>query len=645
MLRKLFNPAFRYRVWRKVTKTLRANARRVDVRWEKYRWKQVRKHTDGKKLIDDFSKYSFWGKIDDRIGTLQSISTEDERSELLLKAENALQHVFDLLGSGEKELGREINWHQDLASGHHWKSELHYTQYKWWQLPKGVDIKGPWELSRCMHFAALGLADWLTGDEKYYRSFKEDVLSWIKGNTFERGVNWSCPMDVALRAVNWINASQLFAHRIENDSDEGFYDQLTESLWLHGRHIYRNLEWAGPVSRKAGNHFLANLLGLLALGQLFSSRKEGKLWWAFAKKHLEDQVTRQVNPDGTNFETSTSYHRLVLEMFIWADSLATKAGDPFSEGYAQRLSLMIAFVKAYSGPDGQSPQFGDNDSGRVIWTGLGNNSDHRYLTSADSSFGAGIHRFLLRGTLKWPDCGDGPSGGFVDGGLYFLRSREAFLGIRAGALSSTGGHSHCDQLSFVLIVGTSPVFVDRGTGTYTSDPEIRNLLRSTAYHSTPRVNGWEQNNFSSARMSVFAMNDDTSTRVLEFKDTQDEGVLVAEHSGYQSQRQDLLCKRAFRLAQGRLAIEDSFSKLEVGDFLEWNFHLAPGLKLELLDAGCKIQSDQGEVLMTWPKGMKAILETCKHSPEYGHLVSAECLSLSEAVEDVGSDTYGFEITY
>ena len=615
------------------------------MRWEKYRWSQVRKHNDGKKLIDDFANYSFWGEIDDRIGTLQSISTEDERSELLLKAENAVLHVFDLLGSGEKELGCEIDWHQDLASGHRWKSELHYTQYKWWQLPRGVDIKGPWELSRCMHFSALGLADWLTGDKKYYQSFKGDIQSWIKGNAFEKGVNWSCPMDVALRALNWVNAIQLFSHRIEDDTDQLFYDQLVESLWLHGRHIYRNLEWAGPVSRRAGNHFIANLLGLLVLGLLFSSHKEGEVWWAFAKKHLEDQMIRQVNPDGTNFETSTSYHRLVLEMFLWADSLATKAGDPFSEEYTKRLSLMIAFVKAYSGPDGQSPQFGDNDSGRVIWTGLANHSDHRYLTNDDGCFGAEIHRFLLRGTLDWPDCGDGPSGGFVDGGFYFLRSGKAFLGVRAGNMSSTGAHSHCDQLSFVLSVGNCAIFVDRGTGSYTSDLEVRNLLRSTRYHNTPQINGWEQNSYSLDQMGVFRMRDDTSTQVIEFQDSQEEGVLVAQHQGFQYQRQDLLCKRAFRLTQGSLVIEDSFSELVVGDLLEWNFHLAPNLQVEMSAGGCRIKSFGEEISMAWPKGIEAILGTCQHSPEYGCLVPAQCLTLSETVGNLEDDTYGFEITH
>ena len=645
MLSKLFNRDYRYCAKRKVIKLLRARVGGVDVFWERYRWRSIKGKRVSKKLVHDFAQYAFCGEVKDRVECVHQLTTEEERNALVAKADSAVQHDFDLLGSGKRTLGADIDWHQDLASGYRWRPQMHYSQCRWNDLPEGVDIKGPWELSRCMHFAALGLADWATGDTKYFNSYKKDIQSWIKGNAFERGVNWACPMDVALQAVNWLNAAQLFQYRIREDDDLEFYDQFTGSLWLHGRYIFRNLEWSGPESRRAGNHFLANLIGLLVLGLLFSFHKEGKKWWDFAKTHLEEQMIRQVNPDGTNFETSTSYHRLVLEMFLWADSLAERVEKPFSGKYKASLSRMIAFVEAYSGPDGVSPQFGDNDSGRVIWTGLGNNSDHRYLTKNDQCFGGRIHRFLLRGTLDMPLDKQLERSSFPDGGCHFLRSKRAFLGVRAGLLSKTGGHSHCDQLSFVFSVGGSPIFVDRGTGTYTSDPKTRNLLRSTRYHNTPQINGWEQNSFSLGRMRVFGMQDDTQTKVLKFEQNQESGSLVAEHKGFQSNRQGLVCKRLFQLEPGTLVIKDHFSTLLDGDLLEWNFHLAPGGNARIIGNSCVIESCSQEVIITWAEGLQASLETCQHSPEYGHLVPAQSLYLSTtAVEGVGG-SHSFLISY
>lgn len=645
MLSKLFNRDYRYCAKRKVIKLLRARVGGVDVFWERYRWRSIKGKRGSKKLVHDFAQYAFWGEVKDRVECVHQITTEEERHVLVAKADSAVQHDFDLLGSGKRKLGADIDWHQDLASEYRWSQQMHYSQCRWDDLPEGVDIKGPWELSRCMHFAGLGLADWATGDTKYFKSYKEDIQSWIKGNAFERGVNWACPMDVALRAVNWLNAAQLFQYRIREDEDLEFYDQFTASLWLHGRYIFRNLEWSGPENRRGGNHFLANLLGLLVLGLFFSFDKQGRRWWDFAKTHLEDQMIRQVNPDGTNFETSTSYHRLVLEMFLWADSLAERVGKPFSGKYKESLSGMIAFVEAYSDVNELSPQFGDNDSGRVIWTGLGNNSDHRYLTDSDECFGGKLHRFLLRGTLDMPFDKKLQSSNFPDGGCHFLRSKRAFLGVRAGLLSQTGGHSHCDQLSFVFSVGGSPIFVDRGTGTYTSEPRTRNLLRSTRYHSTPQINGWEQNSFSLDRMRVFGMRDDTQTKVLKFEQHQASGLLVAEHRGFQSHRKGLVCKRSFQLDPEKLVIKDEFSTSLDGDLLEWNFHLAPGIDARIIENSCIIGSCDREVTISWAEELQATLKTCQHSPEYGEFVPAQSLCLSTTVVGGQDGIHSFLIMY
>lgn len=645
MLKKLTDRDFRYRVKRKVVKLLRARAHGVDVHWDRKCYHRLKTGKKAKEIIDDYKKYAFWSEVDDPCSFFKKTLVKNEGEALCQAAEKAVAHCFNLLGSGDRELGKDIDWHHDLSSGYRWDPSIHYSQIRWEDLPDGVEIKSPWELSRCMHFSALGLADWVSGDIKYYNSFKKDVLSWIESNPFERGVNWACPMDVALRAVNWLTAIQLFQPRIAEEDDEAFLDGLLESLWLHGRHLFRNLEWSGPLSRKGGNHFLSNLIGLLAVSSLFPFRKEAQKWWSFAKEHLEDQILRQVNPDGTNFEVSTSYHRLTLEMLLWADSLAKRANDEFSREYTHRLSRMIEFVEAYSPPSGVSPQFGDNDSGRVIWTGLGDHSDHRYLLSPLECIGAGGHRWLLRGPLEWPSFTKSNNKGFPDGGFYFLNIDDAYLAVRAGALSPTGGHSHCDQLSFVLSLNRHPIFVDRGTGVYTSNANLRNELRSTVSHNTPFVNGWEQSQFSREPRRVFGMSDDTQTQVIEFGQSGSLGNLVAEHHGFHRYRQGMVCRRSFKLISGELSIEDQISKLKAGDTIEWNFHLAPDVKVDLSDRGCRIDYGGGEILFTYPANGKMSLENVQHSPEYGILLEAQCLRYILTVGEKNVDHYEFQINY
>jgi hypothetical protein len=47
-----------------------------------------------------------------------------------------------------------------------------------------------------------------------------------------------------------------------------------------------------------------------------------------------------------------------------------------------------------------------------------------------------------------------------------------------------GGHAHADALSLTLSVRGVPLLIDPGTGCYTTDPALRDRLRSTALHNT-----------------------------------------------------------------------------------------------------------------------------------------------------------------
>src|SRR3954447_25154747 len=80
------------------------------------------------------------------------------------QAEQALQHVADLLGSGPTPLGERINWQQDFKTGFTWSRELLPDDQDTLRLDDPCDIKVPWELSRCHHWVSLGRAYALDDD-------------------------------------------------------------------------------------------------------------------------------------------------------------------------------------------------------------------------------------------------------------------------------------------------------------------------------------------------------------------------------------------------------------------------------------------------------------------------------------------------
>ena len=92
----------------------------------------------------------------------------------------------------------------------------------------------------------------------------------------------------------------------------------------------------------------------------------------FARAAIEAEMTTQVLEDGSDFESSVPYHRLVTELFLGAARVGQVSGEPFSPAFLDRLRRMLTFLSSVLRPDGLMPQFGDADDGRLhVFEGVG----------------------------------------------------------------------------------------------------------------------------------------------------------------------------------------------------------------------------------------------------------------------------------
>ena len=458
--------------------------------------------------------------------------------ELEARAEEIVAHRFDLLGSGPTELGPDIDWATDFKTGRRWP--LHHGSLLQVSYGDGSDVKVPWELSRFQHLPLLAV----TGNVD---EIGAQLESWIAANPVELGVNWTTTMDVAIRAANWVAALALCA---EEASRHTWFEPVLENLLLHGRFIRSHLEW----SEARGNHYLSDVVGLLAVAALFSGGREGRDWAQWASSELASEMEHQVRPDGTAHEASTSYHRLVTELFV----CGTQAADALVPGslpdwYRERLERMLDFVRDYTRPDGLAPLIGDADDGRFLPLGDygADPRDHR-------------HVFAQAGRPYEPAT---ESAAYPDGGFYVLRRSDLYAIVRCGDVGryGRGGHGHNDQLSLELFAGGRPLVIDPGSYVYTSNPVERNRFRSTAYHSTLRIFGDEQNELRYD--DLFSMNDRARAETLSWDERSFEG----RHHGFPGATHT----RRIELVDDGLVIRDTFSAPIEHD-LEWTFPLEPG---------------------------------------------------------------------
>lgn len=483
-----------------------------------------------------------------------------EVNEVVRRADVAAAHTFDLLGSGPVQLGPQIDWRRDFKSGRQWPMD-HISRITV-SYPDASDIKVPWELSRCQHLPLLAAAYRVTDDPSYLDELGAQLLHWIGSNPVEFGPNWACTMDVAIRALNWIAALIIC---LDAAPTTHWIDSTLASLLLHGRFIRSHMEY-GPAR---GNHYLSDVVGLLAVGALFSGSPTGVAWGDWATDKLNREMLHQVREDGCDHEASTSYHRLVTELFIVgadaADVVVPGALDPVVH---QRIDKMLGFVADYLRPCGLAPQIGDADDGRLLPLadyGASDQRDHRHL-------------FRQAGRPVPPARG---SVAFRAGGFYVMRSNELHAVVRCGdvGIYGRGCHSHNDQLSFDLAYGPTSVIVDPGSFLYTADPQARNLFRSTRFHSTLAIDREEQNELREDRL--FALVDRSQAELVEWSADGKRTVFHGLHRGYSALPAPAMHERRFELQGRELRILDVITSSGEHE-IEWTFPLA-ACQLELID--------------------------------------------------------------
>lgn len=490
------------------------------------------------------------------------------------------QRIWRLVDPGYEP----IDWQLDFKSGYRWGESTWYLDIAIPSDHPGADIKVPWELARCQHLPQLALAyaagahGLLEDKERYVWEFRNQVLDFLANNPPGFGVNWCCTMDVAIRITNWLIAYDVFvASGAQFDAD--FEELLCRSTREHALHITGNLEWS---ESGRSNHYLSNVVGLLAVSVYLPRTLETDAWSGWALRELVLEVEGQFDADGCNREGSTSYHRLSAEMAIYGTAFACRllhsrasavtagmrrvpnlsgwGGRPqpvlarvvqelstrdLPEWFWCRLYGMGRFVAAISKPNGCMPQVGDNDSGRFLKI-LPNGVvlDHRHLLGALATFfdneelpvfdpshrleadilGAvasssrqkksmrisaerrigqvgdlsryitafdqtpATHRQHYEFGLPVEEALEQVSAvGFVEFGIFVLRSKGFYAAFRCGPAKQygQGSHLHHDQLSLELVIGGEDLALDPGSYVYTPLPASRNAYRSLRAHFAP----------------------------------------------------------------------------------------------------------------------------------------------------------------
>jgi len=599
------------------------------------------------------NKASFVQRLQTIIGDFQGLSDifrDTKDSEAVLEwADKTINHEFDYLGSGLVKLNT-IDWHLDFKSGFRWPKGRFYLKYKKVDLTNAADVKVPWELSRCHHLLWLGEAYLLTKDENYVKEVVDQLEWWIDENPLMNSINWTCAMDVAIRAVNWMYALNMVS--ASTALNEVALKRIHGSLFEHGWFIFRNLEKWYPYS---ANHYAANIAGLLYLGQLFKETKEGKKWWKYALKEYFLEVRFQVLPSGAHFERSISYHRLMTELFAYPYFMLQRVKEPIPLDIQLRVESMFDFTDHYTKPNSLAPQMGDNDDGRLLSFVKRDFRVHEYLLSIGYS-GFGKHyeslstdKMVLDTFFLLPEKKvikeSSPQNSSVsvikdhrDAGFVVLKKADLYLIFTNTSLSCypdlhqkmLGTHTHADGLSFELSVGKQDFIIDPGSYVYTASADDRKKFRSTDKHNTLTIDGLDQVELLDT--DLFSVKGFNEVEKMELKENEEGICVLGTRKWKMPSDLDVFHTRKIKLkSETELEVLDEICCDSEHNFV-WHFYLAPEIAPKIIanDTVVLLGSNNSVLNVCFSSSNNFLVEIvdCEISPSYGVLISSKSIRIS-----------------
>jgi len=336
-----------------------------------------------------------------------------------------------------------------------------------------------WQLSRHPFWTNLAQYYTYSQDEKAAKVWVDQISSWFdqaicpeKASSYAT-LCWRT-IEAGIRMDGWSRQIHAFV-KSPSLSDE-FITRYFISIWEHG--------WRLRNNSTSGNWLLMELHGLLRITLLYPFLNDASEWNAYALKRLEAEFSRQVYPDGFQYELATGYHGVVVYNYLSVYNLYQTLGMEKPEFIRKGLENMFTLYARLSRPDRFTPSLNDGAHDNVV-ANLRTaaklypaREDFRWFATEGKE---GREPDYLSHVLPWA------------GAVVFRSSwaKDAVWGYLDGSPFGRG-HQHEDKLNFLLHAYGKTMLTEGGNYMYDSS-DCRRYVLSTRSHNTIRIDGLDQN--------------------------------------------------------------------------------------------------------------------------------------------------------
>jgi len=342
--------------------------------------------------------------------------------------------------------------------------------------PAVGDIKAVWEPSRFDWALLLAQAHRLSGDARYLDTLNAWAIDWQARNPPNRGPNWKCGQETAIRMLTVLLAAYLL----------GQHERPSQALVRFvRRHCERIRPTLGYAIAQDNNHGTSEACGLLVGGAWLAAvsqadKTRGLRWARLGRRVLEGRVRRLVQPDGSFAQHSLNYHRLLVDTLnmaeFWRRELKQEA---FTALLRNRARAAVHWLYQMVDPvSGDGPNLGANDGARLFALDVLGYREFRPSIQLGAALYAGRKMYTpgpWDASLAWLGAADLPPNLQPRSPEVFRRGGYVTLHAASGTPPSWGvvrfprydtRPSHADALHFDLWVDGVNLLRDDGSYSY-----------------------------------------------------------------------------------------------------------------------------------------------------------------------------------
>lgn len=434
----------------------------------------------------------------------------------------------------------------------------HWTYYeKGQEIPNIDDIKMLWEQGRFNWVFSLGRAYSITCDERYPDAFWSYFETFSETNPPNLGPHWASAQEVALRLLALVFAGHVFSASSCTSPDRR--EILWRSVAAHACRIQLTLEYARAQNN---NHLLTEALGLYTAGSVLHTHPKAQWWRKIGWQWLHHGLQNQITQDGCYTQHSSNYHRLMLQVALWAVMISSHNRQEFPKATLRRLAAATRWLLNLLDPvTGRVPNLGPNDGAYILPLTSCSHQDYRPVLQAaaltflnERPFSSGpwdemVH--WLKSDTEVIGVEKQSSGKPLSNIVLRLPQHDSWCYLRVAQFNNRPGHA--DQLHLDMWWQGRNIAQDAGTYLYNAPSPWDNSLSGTAVHNTITVASTDQ----MIRAGRFLWLDWAQARLISHQRAEDSSweSLSAEHNGYR--RLGLIHRRMITAYQeGRWQIKD-----------------------------------------------------------------------------------------